>query len=348
MIKFFRRIRKRLLTENKFSKYLLYAIGEIILVVIGILIALQFNNRNEQRKNLELISETLITLEDDLLYNFDNASFTLNFYKTQDKICKQVLFDGLTLNDYRSNDLIGIVTANWEITTPKTENISVVLDNEKSADKKLRPIINAVKRFVHRKDLMDQQWNVLYNNIQENIETLTKKVSLVRLDSTSKEERFQYMLTNKDYKKTVELYWINIQNYYDQLSRFRASNMALLSTIKMVQENYDKAALETLYKSKGMSAFIPTDCKQHQASKNDELRFSYLIGNLSTKDIKLNMINDGKIGGSYLLKPNEFRVSRPEFAGLGGDYTVIAEQIDTDGNCLQKFIAVNKGYLLIE
>ena len=50
MIKFFRKIRQRLLTENKFSKYLIYAIGEIVLVVIGILIALQVNNWNEIRK----------------------------------------------------------------------------------------------------------------------------------------------------------------------------------------------------------------------------------------------------------------------------------------------------------
>ena len=49
MIKFFRKIRQQLLTENKFSKYLIYAIGEIILVVIGILIALQINNWNEQQ-----------------------------------------------------------------------------------------------------------------------------------------------------------------------------------------------------------------------------------------------------------------------------------------------------------
>jgi hypothetical protein len=49
MIKFFRKIRQQLLTENKFSKYLIYAIGEIILVVIGILIALQINNANQQR-----------------------------------------------------------------------------------------------------------------------------------------------------------------------------------------------------------------------------------------------------------------------------------------------------------
>ena len=50
MIKFFRKIRQRLLTENKISKYFLYAIGEIILVVIGILIALQINNQNDLRK----------------------------------------------------------------------------------------------------------------------------------------------------------------------------------------------------------------------------------------------------------------------------------------------------------
>ncbi|MEB2774194.1 hypothetical protein SYJ56_02690 [Algoriphagus sp. D3-2-R+10] len=51
MIKFFRKIRQSLLHDNKFSKYLLYAIGEIILVVIGILIALQINTWNEWRKD---------------------------------------------------------------------------------------------------------------------------------------------------------------------------------------------------------------------------------------------------------------------------------------------------------
>ena len=50
MIKFFRKIRQRLLTENKFSKYFLYAIGEIFLVVIGILIALQINNWKEEKQ----------------------------------------------------------------------------------------------------------------------------------------------------------------------------------------------------------------------------------------------------------------------------------------------------------
>ncbi|MEM9078237.1 MAG: DUF6090 family protein [Bacteroidota bacterium] len=50
MIKFFRKIRQKLVAKNKFSKYLVYAIGEIILVVVGILIALTINNKNEDHK----------------------------------------------------------------------------------------------------------------------------------------------------------------------------------------------------------------------------------------------------------------------------------------------------------
>jgi len=64
MIKFFRNIRRKLISENRFSKYLLYAVGEIVLVVIGILIALQVNNWNEQRKqNMQknLIIQSLLS-----------------------------------------------------------------------------------------------------------------------------------------------------------------------------------------------------------------------------------------------------------------------------------------------
>ncbi len=66
MIKFFRKIRQRLLTENKFSRYLIYAIGEIILVVFGILIALSVNNWNENKKSLLAEKSIYIKLVRDL------------------------------------------------------------------------------------------------------------------------------------------------------------------------------------------------------------------------------------------------------------------------------------------
>ncbi len=70
MIKFFRKIRQQLLSENKTSKYFKYAIGEIILVMIGILLALQVNDWNTKRllksKEQVYLKQIKISLNNDL------------------------------------------------------------------------------------------------------------------------------------------------------------------------------------------------------------------------------------------------------------------------------------------
>jgi len=66
MAKFFRKIRQNSISENKLTNYLKYAIGEIILVVIGILIALQINNWNESRKQYKTEKEFIASVKNDL------------------------------------------------------------------------------------------------------------------------------------------------------------------------------------------------------------------------------------------------------------------------------------------
>jgi hypothetical protein len=66
MIKFFRKIRQNMLSENKFNKYLLYAIGEIVLVMVGILLALQINNWNETKKEQAVTNKYLTGFVSDL------------------------------------------------------------------------------------------------------------------------------------------------------------------------------------------------------------------------------------------------------------------------------------------
>ena len=83
MIKFFRKIRQNMIQENKVSKYILYAIGEIVLVVIGILIALSINNWNENRKlqneELNLLLEVKSNLETTLSnFTYDTIFNTKN------------------------------------------------------------------------------------------------------------------------------------------------------------------------------------------------------------------------------------------------------------------------------
>ncbi|RNC92081.1 MAG: hypothetical protein ED555_02945 [Allomuricauda sp.] len=79
MIKFFRRIRQKLLSENRFSKYLIYALGEIILVMIGILLALQVNNWNEGKKAKANEIKLLQELRKDVAFSVSELD-TVVFY----------------------------------------------------------------------------------------------------------------------------------------------------------------------------------------------------------------------------------------------------------------------------
>ncbi|MCA6073816.1 DUF6090 family protein [Fulvivirga sedimenti] len=106
MIKFFRNIRRQLLSENppagrsgKFSKYLLYAVGEIVLVVIGILIALQINLWNEGRKEFIKSKALLEEFKKDLVRDTLESNYVTGKLKQQVKIEAWAL--GLT--SYNSN-----------------------------------------------------------------------------------------------------------------------------------------------------------------------------------------------------------------------------------------------------
>ncbi len=79
MLKFFRRLRRQLLIENRFSKYLLYAIGEIILVVIGILIALRVNNANLQRLDNAQEAQYLTAIQQECRTNSANLATGIQF-----------------------------------------------------------------------------------------------------------------------------------------------------------------------------------------------------------------------------------------------------------------------------
>ena len=71
MLPFFRKIRYRLAEDNQFFKYSRYAIGEIVLVVVGILIALQINTWNEERKAQSKTNAYLLMLRDEIQTNLE-------------------------------------------------------------------------------------------------------------------------------------------------------------------------------------------------------------------------------------------------------------------------------------
>ena len=114
MIKIFRKIRKKMADDNKPLKYMRYAIGEVVLVVIGILIALQINNWNEEKKDRGLEIEFLKRLKSDLVtdstyysrrikdsesFVMSNVEFITELYKVQQNYSDvKKLFEKLKLS----------------------------------------------------------------------------------------------------------------------------------------------------------------------------------------------------------------------------------------------------------
>ena len=157
MIKFFRKIRQNLLSEGKTGKYFKYAIGEIILVVIGILIALQINNWNEHRKqklndnkflkNLryEIELDTSVFADKIAEYNHINKSLiqTLQFLNRPTGI------------DENERQIVISAIQDLEVLTPSYKNIE--RNDSKLADGTL--------------EYIDNDLNIKYQSYLENIKS---------------------------------------------------------------------------------------------------------------------------------------------------------------------------------
>ena len=111
MIKFFRKIRQNLLTENKFSKYLIYAIGEIILVVIGILIALSINNRNDEISKRVDEQKFYSNTKQQLLDDANNINSQIVYNSKYTKQFKHAI-ELIELNDRTKKDSLGKIAVN--------------------------------------------------------------------------------------------------------------------------------------------------------------------------------------------------------------------------------------------
>ncbi len=129
MIKFFRKIRYNLMEQNKTSRYFKYAIGEIILVVIGILIALQINNWNENRKDKVQLQTYYKQLLEELELDVNAIKFSISRLEN-DRKHYETINDALKTPNLNAHSILDVYQeADFiiENTTFRTKTINVLL-----------------------------------------------------------------------------------------------------------------------------------------------------------------------------------------------------------------------------
>ena len=352
MIKFFRKIRYKLIENSKMSRYFKYAIGEIILVVIGILLALQFNNWNEARKRQLELDKLLYDIEEDLIVNYKQANAVLRFYKKQDSIAKRIAAKELTERDYRENYGLNYFVANWDYYVPNEKNVIQFVEAEKIVDLKYKPILDAAKKLQLYRSILDDTFSNLEQNIDESVDILSSRTWFVKNDSISYRQRLDYMLEDPEYEVMVLKYWIMVQNHYDKISRYRAQTMATLASIKMIRDNYDTLQLNAMFNSLGMQQYVVYKCDVNPSELKHlrDLRSSALYGNLSEVDIHLILTNNkGQHVNDFRIPPKTFQtIPGSEYFGIDGDNNLLVNHIDNNGDCITKYGGSDNGYLIIE
>ena len=116
MIKFFRKIRYDLMGKNKTGMYLKYAIGEIILVVIGILIALGINNLNEKKKNENLGNIFLKDFRSDIITDIETLNNNIAQNKNSIKNIDSILITLSNRTKLSNNELVHFYNQNLALT----------------------------------------------------------------------------------------------------------------------------------------------------------------------------------------------------------------------------------------
>jgi hypothetical protein len=164
MIKFFRHIRKQLLTENKFSRYMLYALGEILLLVIGILIALQVNNWNEERKNNLQERRLLSEVQKELDSNIDKSIRSLLQLKTHDSLISILDFHMIDLDSLAFSELFYYMTIPNE--TVFTHLQDVAYENYANASSELSTSYEAIASGLAK------LYSEYFRDIEDNSESL--------------------------------------------------------------------------------------------------------------------------------------------------------------------------------
>ena len=243
MIKFFRHIRKSLIEKNQMGKYFKYAIGEILLVVIGILIALQINNWNEQRKTRQSEVSYLKSIKTDLEGDKQTIQYIINTTKVRidayEKLISQLkAFD--TITDSRPlfnlmRDHVGFVDLKVQDHTIETLKNSGNIEIIRS-----KPIRRAIQIYYDTVEVIYVQQNFMntyvvtndmdkffnYLEIEKGIETNTK----VPFDTRSREALPDaYAFLN---------HWVsNLNGFVDLLERLELLNTDL---VNQINSNYSE------------------------------------------------------------------------------------------------------------
>lgn len=232
MLNFLRRIRKKLIAERRAKNYLAYAIGEILLIVFGILIALQINNWNANKKNRQLESNLLEGIKFDLID--DTTQVKDRFLFSYNRFKKSIFrFDSIINqndNDININDLDSLFdqcTRQRNTFWPVTGTYQSIVNNRSSN------LITNANLFKQIQNHYEKAYRIIkasgerIDNLSDQIRYKVKDYSIL-----SEEDRLN-IYRSKVARNEIEYWYYQVEQFSSTLLSINKKSIQLISRIDL-------------------------------------------------------------------------------------------------------------------
>lgn len=205
MLKIFRKVRQKLIFKNKVSAYLVYAIGEIALVMIGILLALQVNNWNEERKVKNELNSILRTVSLDLKRDTLSATAIIKYYTQNEKNSLKVINKKINRNNYKDcPECLGLVSRYLSFSAQR-KGYEMLKDFSSKSVIKNDTLVTKITQFYGPLfQIIDDSNEFIKREVFKNIETYKTKSWFVDwTQGKYNKEMMLYFSESEEYRKQV-------------------------------------------------------------------------------------------------------------------------------------------------
>ena len=226
MITLFRKIRQKLLQQNRITRYLAYAVGEIALVMVGILLALQVNTWNENRKNQQFIGVILKEIQQDLLNDLVEFGLAVKWAEEMDTLSLKTIRGELMDEDFENPELqalwsLGTIDYPLELSDRSYQQLIQQKEKIQEENRGILSMLNSL--YVEDHSFLDQAQEDLRQTTYAYATYLheTKPWIVDLALKKPNEQAIKYFLQDPIHKQKIAFYHRNLEVYHAYASRVK-------------------------------------------------------------------------------------------------------------------------------
>jgi hypothetical protein len=228
MFSFLRKLRLKIITENKFLKYLKYAVGEIILVVIGILIAVAINSKYNEAQDKRKIKSILFQIQRELLTDIEDSKRIYNEYIAKDSIYRMIMNDTSLTYLHKQSPFSFRINTRY-----------VSFSNKKGGYNRL---LNNIEVIPEEYNFLISKLNFLHVELQNDIDDYNEMIKNSVLNYFEEENKtkpnFSQLLWENDAKKTL--------SYYENDAFFKNKVTSYINALRNIQQVANDYRIESI------------------------------------------------------------------------------------------------------